>query len=94
MANETDKSDPRALTDEEKEILDITAELYNKMCRLPKLHSADNTEAAVHIHAIQNIVLARPTERVYTDGGGNIFTDGITVNPKKLKHDNAGQKRK
>lgn len=51
------------LTAEEKAVLDILADAWNKFFYLPELHPTDKHEFMHGIHACQNIILARPAER-------------------------------
>jgi hypothetical protein len=51
------------LTDEEREILELTAALWNRIKSLPVLHVADISETARDIHDIQNRIAARPVIR-------------------------------
>jgi hypothetical protein len=47
------------MTEQEKEILQWTGELWNKFIQLPIMHPDDQNEFRFHLHAIQNIVYAR-----------------------------------
>jgi hypothetical protein len=47
------------MTNEEKALLAKLGEVYNQFQALPILHGADLPEFAMHLHALQNIVLAR-----------------------------------
>jgi hypothetical protein len=47
------------MTDQEKEILRITGDLWNKFTRLPVMHPDDQDDVRFHIHAIQNIIYSR-----------------------------------
>lgn len=47
------------LTQQEKEALDLTNELWEKIIKLPVLHDMDNQETCRDIHNIQNRLLAR-----------------------------------
>lgn len=53
------------MTPEEIEIMELTKEVWSKFLQLPEQHPADATELNFHIHAIQNIVLARVGLREY-----------------------------
>lgn len=53
------------MTKEERDIIDLSAELWNRFCALPELHPSDKPELCVHIHAIQNMVFARTGVRSY-----------------------------
>ena len=52
------------LTEEEKEILDLTAQVWNKYLKLPVINQSERTELMGKIHDIQRMVLARPGFRV------------------------------
>lgn len=47
------------MTKKEKEVLDLSAELWNKFLQLDEIHPDDVPEFRFHIHALQNIVFAR-----------------------------------
>lgn len=51
------------MTDEEKRILALTAELWNALVALPAPHGFDNAEHMRDIHDIQNRLLARVARR-------------------------------
>jgi hypothetical protein len=51
------------LTEQEQKVLDLSAEFWNAFCELPKEHPHDIPEALIHIHALQNMILARPLYR-------------------------------
>ena len=51
------------LTDEERRILDLTADVWNAFCELPVQHPNDTTELGLVIHDLQRFILARPGER-------------------------------
>lgn len=51
------------MNDEEKAALELTADLWNAFCSLSPEHPSDKGDIAFHIHAIQNILMARPTWR-------------------------------
>ena len=50
----------RDLTDAEQHILDLLATVWMLAGSLPHVHPADAPELVHHIHAAQNIILARP----------------------------------
>lgn len=50
----------RGLSEKEKEVLRLSGELWNQFIELPTIHPDDNNDVRFHIHAIQNIVFARP----------------------------------
>lgn len=52
-----------SLTEQEKEILDMTAKLWNAMLALPDKHPHESEEHMRDIHNIQNRVLARVAKR-------------------------------
>jgi hypothetical protein len=47
------------MTTDEIEILNATRDVWNKFIELPVLHPSDQGEFCQHIHALQNIILAR-----------------------------------
>lgn len=51
------------MTDEEKRIFTLSAELWNALIALPKMHPCDNAEHMRDIHNIQNRLLARVAQR-------------------------------
>lgn len=51
------------LTPEENLALDHTAALWNRLVLLTPQHPDDLNEARFHIHALQNLIAARPTFR-------------------------------
>jgi hypothetical protein len=53
------------MTKEEKKVFFASGELYSSFTRLKKLHPSDQREVEFHIHAIQNIILARPAYKKY-----------------------------
>ena len=52
------------LTDQEAQILKITATLFNRLAALPVQHPLDLEEYVHAIHDIQARVLSRPTIRI------------------------------
>lgn len=52
------------LTQEEKEILELTAELWNKFLQLPIYHLMEANEMAIKIQDIQRMIIARPGFRM------------------------------
>jgi len=48
---------------EEKKAMELSAELWNQFRQLPELHQDDIHEFRFHIHAIQNMIMARPEQR-------------------------------
>lgn len=49
--------------DREKNLYNLLGVVANKFSELDVLHEADVSEAVFHIHALQNIVLARTAMR-------------------------------
>ena len=47
------------LTQEEEEILELTAELWNKFLQLPIYHLMEQSEMQYKIHDIQRMIIAR-----------------------------------
>lgn len=60
------------LTNEEKRIIEMTAELWNALLALPEYHPNDMPENARDIHCIQNRVLSRAARRDH----GMLFVPG------------------
>lgn len=60
-----DQVSPSILTDEERAILDLTAEVYNRFVALPDKQPSDNGEMATDIHRIQHRIMARAAVRAY-----------------------------
>ena len=55
----------RDLTKEEHKVMDLLGHAVIELSKLKPAHPADISEFQVHIHACQNIVLARPgTEEI------------------------------
>lgn len=52
------------ITTEEKDVLDITVDIFNKFQIMPQLHPDDLTDFKYHVHAIQNLILCRSAYRV------------------------------
>lgn len=50
----------RTLTDQEKEALNALGAAATLFFKLPAVHPSDRVEFVHHMHACQNIVLARP----------------------------------
>lgn len=61
------------LTNEELNVLRLSAELYNAISNLPDKHPADMSETDRDIHSIQNRVMARLAAREHPEffGDGN-----------------------
>lgn len=52
------------LTKEEEEILELTAELWNRFLELPINHPMEKDEMAIKIHDIQRMIISRPGFRM------------------------------
>lgn len=52
------------LTQEEEEILELTAELWNRFLELPINHPMEKDEMAIKIHDIQRMIISRPGFRM------------------------------
>ena len=52
-------NNPSRLTDSERKVLDMSAQLWNAICELPKVHPMQNQEICTAIHDIQMRILAR-----------------------------------
>lgn len=52
------------LTKEEEEILELTAELWNRFLALPIYHPMEKDEMAIKIHDIQRMIISRPGFRL------------------------------
>lgn len=52
------------LTQEEDEILELTAELWNKFLQLPIYHLMEQSEMQYKIHDIQRMIISRPGFRL------------------------------
>lgn len=52
------------LTKEEKEILMLTEEIWNRFLALPIYHPMEANEIAMKIHDIQRMIIARPGFRM------------------------------
>lgn len=51
------------LTEQEKAVLTMTAELWNELVKLPAPHGFDGAEHMRDIHDIQNRIMARVARR-------------------------------
>lgn len=47
------------LTEGENSLLALAGDVASQFSKLPQLHPADVDDVAFHVHAIQNIILAR-----------------------------------
>ena len=52
-----------SLTPQERDLLDLSADLYNGFAALPEEHPSDAQEFVHHMHALQRIIMARPAHR-------------------------------
>jgi hypothetical protein len=59
------------MTDKEQKVLDLTAEAWNSFLQLPEYNEDDVADFRFHIHAIQNMVLAREGVRATLRKGLN-----------------------
>lgn len=62
--------EPGLLTADEHAVMEITADLWNGLCRIAgrgKTREADLTEACAHVHAIQHMILAQAAARAYPE---------------------------
>lgn len=64
------------LTKEEEEILELTAELWNRFLALPIYHLMEQSEMQSKIHDIQRMIISRPGFRMNQEmfrkyGNGN-----------------------
>ena len=55
------------LTDEEKEVVDLLADAWNKFVKLPNKHPSDNPDFAQGIHRCQYLVAKRVAVRADPD---------------------------
>lgn len=55
------------LTPEEIAFVEAAGELMNAFCRIPPAHPSDTREVEAHVHAIQNLVMARSACREHPD---------------------------
>lgn len=57
------------MTDQEKKVLELTKDVWNTFLELPEQHEDDEHDFRFHIHALQNIVLAREGVRAMDKKG-------------------------
>lgn len=57
------------MTDQEKKVLELTKDVWNDFLKLPEQHKDDEHDFRFHIHALQNIVLAREGVRAMDKKG-------------------------
>ena len=55
----------QVLTDMEKRLLDMTGDLANAFCDLPKMHPNDVEEFVSALHRIQDLIYSRSGRREY-----------------------------
>lgn len=55
----------RDFTDEEIEVVEAAGTVASLAAALPVLHADDLDELCFHVHAIQNMIYARPTYQSY-----------------------------
>lgn len=51
------------MTPQELKVLETTRDIWNEFIELPIQHQEDQNEFRFHIHALQNIILAREGQR-------------------------------
>lgn len=49
----------RVPNEDEVNVLNLSADLWNEYIKLPKLHEDDLPDFKLHLHALQRIILAR-----------------------------------
>lgn len=47
------------MTEQEKKVLNMTADLWNEFLKLESMHPTDQQDYCFHVHALQNIILSR-----------------------------------
>jgi len=52
-----------SFTEQEKELWDLTVDLWNKFLKLDPVHPDERTEFRHKLHDIQSIIMSRPTMR-------------------------------
>jgi hypothetical protein len=62
------------MRNEEKELVELLGECWNKFHAMPELHPCDRQEFVFHIHALQNMVYAREGYRQYKNDSGYTVT--------------------
>jgi hypothetical protein len=55
------------LTSAERELLEALGDCWNAFCRLPPGHPSEAPEFQHAVHALQHLVMARVTARLYPD---------------------------
>lgn len=60
------------LTEQEKKILEASANVWNEFMLLPEQHPDDIRDFRFHIHAIQNILLGMSATRMLKEEGISI----------------------
>ena len=51
-------------TDDERQLLEATADVYNAFCSLPVQHPSDHPEFVAALHHLQLLILQRPGQRL------------------------------
>ena len=65
------------VVDQERNILDLTGDLWNEYVKLPVYHPDDAQEFSVLIHTIQRHILARSGERSLP--GHKVYAEDLTA---------------
>lgn len=73
------------LTQEEDEILELTAELWNKFLQLPIYHLMEQSEMQSKIHDIQRMIISRPGFRMNKEKSLGIMVKVDTVYEDEFK---------
>lgn len=77
------------MTSLEVKAIDATKELWNAFLQLPEMHPDDQNDFRYHIHALQNIILAREGQRVINGVKDSVHvsvdTNGLKEAIEKLK---------
>lgn len=63
-------AEPAALTEAEHQVMELTSQLWSALCSVTgdgRTRAEDLHEASLHIHALQNMVLAQAAARAYPD---------------------------
>jgi hypothetical protein len=67
LMKQAEKVSSPGLTDEEKSVLDLTAELFNQYGELESVHESEMAELELYIHQIQYLIARRVARRVDPD---------------------------
>ena len=70
------EDNPARFTKDEKEILLLTEEIWNRFLKLPVNHPMEVNEIAMKIHDIQRMIISRPTFRMNRDMFINDIREG------------------